>query len=182
MARLVETLAKKPPPTAAGRKIVFKINRRALAAGSAALAVALALAPGFSAAQDKKTLKFVQAGNLTVLDPIFTTAYVTRDHGYMLYDTLFSSDENNAVKPQMVDRYEVSADKTLWTFTLRDGLEWHDGKPVTSADCVPSLKRWMARDPMGQKLRDFVADFAVVNDKTFTMKLKEPYGLVLDSL
>ena len=78
-----------------------------------------------------KVLRFVQNGNLTILDPIWTTAYVTRDHGYMIYDTLFASDENNAVKPQMVDKYEVSADKTLWTFTLRDGLEWHDGKPVT---------------------------------------------------
>ncbi len=100
----------------------------------------------------------------------------------MIYDTLFAIDENNAVKPQMVDKYEVSADKMLWTFTLRDGLEWHDGKPVTSADCVPSLKRWMERDPMGQKLTDFIAEFEAVDAKTFTMKLKEPYGLVLDSI
>ena len=58
----------------------------------------------------------------------------------------------------MVDKHEVSADKTLWTFTLRDGLEWHDGKPVTAEDCVASLKRWGARDPMGQKLMDFVVE------------------------
>jgi len=161
---------------------MLKINRRTFAAGTAALALAFALVPDFAAAQDKKTLKFVQAGNLTILDPIFTTAYVTRDHGYMIYDTLFSSDENNAVKPQMVDKYEVSPDKTLWTFTLRDGLEWHDGKPVTSEDCISSIKRWAARDSMGQKLMEFVAEMKAVNDKTFTMKLKEPYGLVLDSL
>jgi peptide/nickel transport system substrate-binding protein len=158
---------------------MFKFDRRTLAAGAAALAL-LASAPAL--AQGTKTLKFVQAGNLTILDPIFTTAYVTRDHGYMIYDTLFSSDENNVVKPQMVDKHEVSADKTLWTFTLRDGLEWHDGKPVTAEDCVPSIKRWAARDSMGQKLMDFIAEMKVVNDKTFTIKLKEPYGLVLDSL
>ena len=104
-----------------------------------------------------RSCSFVQNGNLTILDPIWTTAYVTRNHGYMIYDTLFATDENNAVKPQMVDKYEVSADKTLWTFTLRDGLEWHDGKPVTAEDCVASLKRWGARDSMGQKLMDFVA-------------------------
>jgi len=155
-----------------------KINRRAFAAGSAALA----LAPRVAGAQDKKTLRFVQNGNLTILDPIWTTAYVTRDHGYMIYDTLFATDETNAVKPQMVDRHEVSADKTLWTFTLRDGLEWHDGKPVTAEDCVASFKRWGARDPMGQKLMDFVVELKAQNDKTFTMKLKEPYGLVLESL
>ena len=72
--------------------------------------------------------------------------------------------------------------RLLWTFTLRDGLEWHDGKPVTAEDCVASLKRWGARDPMGQKLMDFVAELKPVNDKTFTLKLKEPYGLVLDTL
>ncbi len=161
---------------------MFTINRRTLAAGSAALAVAMALAPGVASAQEKKTLRFVQAGNLTILDPIFTTAYVTRDHGYMVYDTLFSSDENNVVKPQMVDKWEVSPDKLTWTFTLRDGLEWHDGQPVTAEDCVASIKRWVARDSMGQKLSDFIAELAPVNAKTFTLKLKEPYGLVLDSL
>src|SRR6185437_9725208 len=107
---------------------MFKLNRRVFAAAGVALAV---LATGPALAQGK-VLKFVQNGNLTILDPIWTTAYVTRNHGYFVYDTLFASDEQNAVKPQMVDKYEVSADKTLWTFTLRDGLEWHDGTPVTS--------------------------------------------------
>src|SRR5215813_1005744 len=161
----------------------MKITRRTLAAAAAGalLSAGLAIDAGPALAQNK-VLRYVQNGNLTILDPIWTTAYVTRDHGYMIYDTLFSSDENNAVKPQMVDKYSVSADKLLWTFTLRDGLEWHDGKPVTAADCVPSLNRWMGRDPMGQKLKEFVAELAVVNDKTFTLKLKEPYGLVLDSI
>ena len=162
---------------------MLRINRRALAVGSAALALALSLAPDIAGAQDaKKTLRFVQNGNLTILDPIWTTAYVTRDHGYMIYDTLFATDANNAVKPQMVDKYEVSPDKTTWSFTLRDGLEWHDGKPVTAEDCVASLKRWAARDPMGQKLWDFVAELKATGDRSFVLKLREPYGLVLDTL
>ncbi|WP_395710577.1 ABC transporter substrate-binding protein [Reyranella sp.] len=157
---------------------MIKINRRTFAAGSAALA----LAPRVAGAQNKKLLRFVQNGNLTILDPIWTTAYVTRDHGYMIYDTLFATDEKGAIQPQMVDKYEVSPDKTLWTFTLRDGLEWHDGQPVTAEDCVVSLKRWQARDAMGQKLMEFVAALTPVDAKTFTLKLKEPYGLVLDTL
>ncbi|MFO1086890.1 MAG: ABC transporter substrate-binding protein [Reyranellaceae bacterium] len=157
---------------------MIKINRRTFAAGSAALA----LAPRMAGAQNKKLLRFVQNGNLTILDPIWTTAYVTRDHGYMIYDTLFATDEKGAIQPQMVDKYEISPDKTLWTFTLRDGLEWHDGQPVTAEDCVVSLKRWQARDAMGQKLMEFVADLKPVDAKTFTLKLKEPYGLVLDTL
>ncbi len=177
MTTFVETFSK-TIKNHSGRRNVFKINRRAFAAGSAALA----LVPGVASAQTKKLLRFVQNGNLTILDPIWTTAYVTRDHGYMIYDVLFATDEAGAIKPQMVDKHEVSADKTLWTFTLRDGLEWHDGKPVTAEDCVSSLKRWQARDPMGQKLADFVVEWKPVDAKTFTLKLKEPYGLVLDTL
>jgi peptide/nickel transport system substrate-binding protein len=154
------------------------VRRRTLAA----IAAGAALASSGPAWAQSKVLKFVQNGNLTILDPIWTTAYVTRNHGYFIYDTLFASDENNAVKPQMVDKYEVSPDKTVWTFTLRDGLEWHDGTPVTSEDCIASIKRWGARDAMGLKLMDFVKDFKAVDSKTFQMMLKEPYGLVLDSL
>src|SRR5215475_4372796 len=106
-----------------GRQDMLKIGRRTLAASAAALAL-LAAAP---ASSQGKVLKYVQNGNLTILDPIWTTAYVTRDHGYMIYDTLFATDENNAVKPQMVDKWEVSPDTLTWTFSLRDGLEWHDG-------------------------------------------------------
>src|ERR1700761_4349287 len=130
-------------------------------AGSAIASSAIvgATAPAKAAT---KMLKFVQNGNMPILDPIWTTAYVTRTHGYFIYDTLFSMDEHNEVKPQMVEKYEVSADKTQWTFTLRDGLEWHDGKPVTSEDCIPSIKRWGARDSMGLKLMEFVKDWKVV--------------------
>jgi peptide/nickel transport system substrate-binding protein len=148
----------------------------------AALLTLFFLAFTAPASAQGKALRFVQNGNLTILDPIWTTAYVTRNHGYFIYDTLFATDANNAIKPQMVEKYEVSPDKTKWTFTLRDGLEWHDGKPVTSEDCIASIKRWGARDAMGQKLLDFVKEFNATNDQTFTMQLKEPYGLVLDSL
>ena len=158
---------------------MFKMDRRAFAAGAAALV--LAVAPQADA-DNKKLLRFVQNGNLTILDPIWTTAYVQRGFGYMVWDTLFAVDDKFAVKPQMVDKYDVSADKLTWTFTLRDGLEWHDGKPVTAEDCVVSIKRWAVRDSMGQKLMEFVAELTPVDAKTFTLKLKEPYGLVLDSL
>ena len=100
----------------------------------------------------------------------------------MVWDTLFAFDEKFEVKPQMVDKWTVSDDKLTWTFTLRDGLEWTDGKPVTAEDCVASIKRWAAKDSMGQKMMGSVAGFEVVDAKTFKMKMKEPYGLVLASL
>ena len=94
----------------------------------------------------------VAHSDLKVLDPIWTTAFITRNHGYLIYDTLFAKDEELRIQPQMVDKYETSPDKLTWTFTLRDGLEWHDGQPVTAEDCVASLKRWGARDALGQQL------------------------------
>ena len=100
----------------------------------------------------------------------------------MVWDTLFALDEKLQVKPQMVDKWDVSPDKLTWTFTLRDGLEWNDGTPVTAEDCIASIKRWGARDSMGQKMLASVADFEAVDAKTFKMKMKEPYGLVLESL
>lgn len=150
-----------------------------------ALLVAAAFAIPFSAgsaqAQKPKTLTAVMHSDLRVLDPIITTAYITRDHAYMIYDTLLAMDSSFKVQPQMAS-WKISDDKLVYTFTLRDGLKWHDGAPVTAEDCVASLKRWGTRDGMGQKLMDFVASLEATDPKTITMKLKEPYGLVLESI
>jgi peptide/nickel transport system substrate-binding protein len=123
----------------------------------------------------------VMHSDLRIIDPLFTTAYITRDHGYMVYDTLLATDSNFKVTPQMAD-WKVSDDKLTYTFTLRDGLKWHDGAPVTPEDCVASLKRWGKVDNMGQKLMDFVASIEPIDAKSFALKLKEPYGLVLESI
>jgi peptide/nickel transport system substrate-binding protein len=120
--------------------------------------------------------------DLKIVDPIWTTAYITRNHGYMVYDTLFASDAKGEIRPKMVDKYDLSADKLTYTMTLRDGLLWHDGKPVTAEDCVASIKRWAAKDAMGQVLTSFVKDVVVVDQKTFRIVLKEPTGLVLKAL
>jgi peptide/nickel transport system substrate-binding protein len=120
--------------------------------------------------------------DVKILDPIWTTAYIVRNHGYMIYDTLFATDTEGKIRPQMVDKYEVSADQLTHTFTLRDGLLWHDGQPVTAEDCVASIKRWGAKDSAGQKLMTFVSGMEVKDAKTFVMKLKEPTGLVLLAL
>ncbi len=146
------------------------------------VAAALALPTlGLPAFAQAKTLTAVMHSDLRVIDPIITTAYITRDHGYMVYDTLLAMDSNFKIQPQMAD-WKVSDDKLTYTFTLRDGLKWHDGQPVTAEDCVASLKRWGARDSMGQKLMEFTASLEATDPKTITLKLKEPYGLVLESI
>lgn len=158
----------------------MSIKRRELGVLAAGAAAAAMTARPASAAT--KVLRYVRNGNLTILDPIWTTAYVTRDHGYMIYDTLLAMDAKLEIKPQMLDSWKVSDDKLVYTFTLRDGLKFHDGAPVTSEDCIASIKRWGARDAMGQKLMQFTKEMAVVDARTFTLTLKEPFGMVLEAL
>ncbi len=152
-----------------------------LAIASTLSAFALSAALSSQAIAAGKTITAVMHSDLRIIDPGFTTAYITRDHGYMVYDTLLATDSNFKIQPQMAD-WKVSDDKLTYTFTLRDGLKWHDGAPVTAEDCVASLKRWGRNDNMGQKLMDFTASIEATDAKTITLKLKEPYGLVLDSI
>ncbi len=158
-----------------------RLTRRDFArtAGAAALATTVPLARA-RAADDKKTLKFIAQSDLRVLDPIWTTAYVTRNHGYMVFDTLFAIDAEFTPHPQMVDEFNVSADKLTYRFKLRDGLNFHDGSPVKGADCVASIKRWAARDGHGQAMAAVLDSIAPDGDKGFTVKLKEPFSLLID--
>ncbi|NQW53829.1 MAG: ABC transporter substrate-binding protein, partial [Rhodospirillales bacterium] len=150
-----------------------KMKWAALAAATTAL---------FAATAEAQTLKVVKHSDVKIVDPIWTTAYIVRNYGYMVYDTLLAVDDKLDVKPQMLEGWKVSDDKLTYTFTLRDGLKFHDGAPVTSEDCIASIKRWASRDAMGQKLMGFTKALAVVDDKTFTLTLTEPYGLVIESL
>src|SRR3954464_8656046 len=113
-------------------------------------ALALSAALAVSSIADAKTITAVMHSDLRVIDPIFTPAYITRDHGYMVYDTLLATDANFKIQPQMAD-WATSDDKLTYTFTLRDGLKWHDGTPVTAEDCVASLNRWGKVDTLGSK-------------------------------
>jgi peptide/nickel transport system substrate-binding protein len=141
---------------------------------------AAALSSGLAQAQT--TLRATMHSDLKVIDPVWTSALITTHHSFMIYDQLFALDEKLNVKPQMIDVWSTSDDKLTWTFKLRDGLAWHDGQPVTADDCVSSIKRWAFKDGMGQKLMGFVSEIKAVDAKTFTFAMKEPYGLVLDTL
>ncbi len=145
-------------------------------------AAAVLLAGTLAGPANAVTLKAVMHSDVKIVDPIWTTAYIVRNHGYMIYDTLFALDEKGEIKPQMVERYTESPDKLTYVFTLRDGLLWHDGKPVTAEDCVASIKRWGAKDALGQKLLTFVDTMTADDAKTFTVKLKSTTGLLLFGL
>src|ERR1700675_1031328 len=166
------------------RNRMFQISgrqRRALVSIITLSAFVLSPAPAPSSPAHAKTITAVMHSDLRILDPGFTGAYITRDHGYMVYDTLLATDSSFKIQPQMAD-WKVSDDKLTYTFTLREGLKWHDGSPVTAEDCVASLKRWSKNETMGQTLMDFTASLEATDDTTITLKLKEPYGLVLESI
>src|SRR6266566_4515152 len=158
------------------------MTRRDFSATAGAASLAAFGFGGRAKAADAKTLRFIAQSDLRVLDPVWTTAYITRNHGYMVFDTLFAIDAEFAPHPQMVGDYRISADQLLYTFTLRDGLKFHDGQPVRGADCTASLKRWMARDSFGQTLATVIDEMKGGDDKSFTIRLKEPFPLLIDAL
>jgi peptide/nickel transport system substrate-binding protein len=157
-------------------------RRSFLRAGAAGAAVAAL--PRFAIAQsgNANVLRFVPQANLTVLDPIFTTAAVTANHALMVYDTLFGVNAAQQAKPQMAEGYTVSDDGRTWLIKLREGLKWHDGEPVRAQDCAPSLARWSARDTFGQTAAKAVDAWGVADDRTIKITLKKPFPLLIDAM
>jgi len=133
-------------------------------------------------AQGRKILRVSPHAALRVLDPVTTNAYITRNHAYMVYDTLFSIDAQYRPQPQMVQDWTVSDDQLTYSFTLREGLAFHDGPSVTSADCLASITRWAQRDVVGRRLAAVTAAMEAVDARSFKIVLKEPFGPMLETL
>lgn len=144
----------------------------------AALATSTALS---GAAFAETTITAVMHSGLRVLDPVITTAHITRNHAYMIYDVLLALDAKFQPKPQMAE-FAVSDDKLTYTFTLRDGLKFHDGAEVTAEDCVASLQRWAKKDAGGQLIMDRTASLTAKDAKTIVWTLKQPFAPMLDTL
>src|SRR4051795_3599241 len=157
---------------------MMRISRRAVIAGTAATLAA----PAIAQPKDTKLLRFIPQADLTVLDPIWTTAYVTRNHGFMVYDTLYGQDGSYKVSPQMVAGHVIENDGKVWKLTLRDGLRWHDGEKVLARDCVASIQRWAKRDSFGQALLAATDELSAPDDNTIQFRLKKPFPLLPDAL
>ncbi|MFK7874217.1 MAG: ABC transporter substrate-binding protein [Paracoccaceae bacterium] len=152
--------------------------RRSVLTGAAALAMTAGLTATAPGALAETVLKVVPHSGLKILDPIWTTAYISRNHGYMIYDTLFGLDKAGEIQPQMVDSVTRSEDGLTVTMTLRDGMSWHDGAPVTAEDTVASINRWASKDAMGQKMMTFVDNLEATDALTMTFTLNAPTGLL----
>ena len=155
------------------------MKRRTFLATAAAGA---AMAPAVVRAQKQTTLKFIPQIDLSFLDPHWTTAYVTRNHGYLVFDTLYGMDGTYKTSPQMVEGHVVENDGKLWKLTLRDGLMWHDGEKVLARDCTASVKRWAKRDALGDALMSATDELSAPDDKTIQFRLKRPFPLLPDAL
>jgi peptide/nickel transport system substrate-binding protein len=153
------------------------MHRRSLLTGATAL---LAM-PCVVRAEAATTLKFIPYADLALLDPI-VSAFVTRNHVMMVYDTLYALDEAGVVQPQMIEGHSVEADGTRWTLTLRDGLRFHDGTPVLARDVVASLQRWWQIDAFGQALAAATDELSAPTDKNVQFRLKHKFGLLTQAL
>ncbi|HEX3347202.1 MAG TPA: ABC transporter substrate-binding protein [Acetobacteraceae bacterium] len=165
------------------RKDETERRRRFRHALAAALALGTIVPGGVASAQSPvKALTVVPSADLPNIDPVFASVVITRIFGMMVYEELFAWDSNLQPKPQMVDTWTTSPDGLAWRFTLRDRQKFHDGAPVTSADVIASLKRWMQKDIVGQRLGAAIAGMSAVDDRTFELKLRQPVAYTLFAL
>jgi peptide/nickel transport system substrate-binding protein len=155
------------------------LKRREFSRWSGLSAAAALSSPRLASAQASHTLRFVPQADVTTLDGIANTQLVVRNVALLVFDTLYGTDADIAVHPQMCEGHEVSADAKTWTFTLRPGLRFHDGEPVLSRDAVASIRRWMARDTMGQMLRPRLDAIEAIDDRRFRLRLNRPFSKLL---
>ncbi|HEX4260264.1 MAG TPA: ABC transporter substrate-binding protein [Acetobacteraceae bacterium] len=157
------------------------MRRRRLLQSTLGVATALAM-PAVARAQDKNLLKFIPQSDLAATDPVWTTADVTRNFGFMVYDTLYGLDTKYRAQPQMVQGHTVSSDAKQWDLTLRDGQKFHDGTPVLARDAVASIQRWAKRDGFGGQLMAATDEISAASDKVIRFRLKRPFPLLPDAL
>ena len=143
-------------------------------------AAALIAAPSLARAAGPRVLRIVPQADLAVLDPVWTTVTQSRDHGFLVFDTLFGQDSEYAPQLQMLEAAE--SDGLVWRLTLRPGLVFHDGSPVLARDCVASIRRWGVRDGFGQALMAATEAISAPDDRTILFQLRRRFPMLPDAL
>jgi peptide/nickel transport system substrate-binding protein len=153
------------------------------AIGTGALVTVGGLAtPAISLRAAARAIRLVPHADLSSFDPIWSAAFIARNAGLLVWDTLYGVDANLRPQRQMVEAEEISPGGLTWTFRLRTGLRFHDGEPVRASDAVASINRWAAREQMGQMLKASENELIAVDDRTFRWSLKKPYPKMLLAL
>ena len=158
------------------------MQRRQFVGRAAASALISGIAkPAIVRAASATTLKFVPYADLALIDPL-ASAFVTRNHVMMVFDTLFALDAQGAAQYQMLAGDTVDADQKVWTLTLRDGMLFHDGTPVLARDAIASLRRWASKDAFGQALMAATDELSAPDDKRIVFRLNRPFPLLPQAL
>lgn len=142
---------------------------------SVLIAVAMMLFTGSLIAQDEKVVVVGHAESTDSLDPARgytqTTGIVTQ----ATYDTLvtFPDQDASSIEPRLATSWDVSEDGLTWTFTLRDGVVFNNGDPLTAADVVFSIQRLQNIKGSPSFLANNIASVAAEGDSTVIITLSE---------
>src|SRR5580704_6343987 len=143
------------------------------------VALLLALWGSSAAAQEaRRVLRVVPSADPAVLDPTRGMNLIARTFAQTVFETLFALDSHLVPRPMMIEREQVSPDGLTYVFTLRPGLTFHDGSPVTARDVVASLERWMNFGSIGTQFKSLTASLDVTDDRTVTLVIKQRSALV----
>ena len=159
------------------------MDRRKFLAGTASVAAAASITkPAIVQAQANRVIKFVPEADIVIFDPVVTPSAQTREHAWLIYDTLYGVDDNYNAHPQMVEGHVVENNGLTWKITLREGLKFHDGERVLAKDAAASVNRWTKRDSFGQALGAATNEVVATSDRVFEVRLKKPFPLLPDAL
>jgi peptide/nickel transport system substrate-binding protein len=137
-----------------------------------ALAMSVALLASAATPRHGGHLVFGQEAGPPTLDPHFTTSVATRNVAMHIFEMLLTRDENNAVIKELAEDYAVDDSGLVYTFKLRSGIRFHDGRELTSADVLASFARYK-RLAVGNALEP-VASMHAPDPATFVIRLKSP--------
>ena len=157
---------------------------RSWAAVTGLAAVLLTAIPG--SAQDTPraggVLKLAMIGEPPTLDAHLTTATITYNVMWHVYETLYTLDRNYEPAPMLAEGHTVSDDGRRYTIALRRGVKFHHGKELTAADVVASLMRWARLQTAGKVIWKNVEALEARDPYTVVFHLKGPTGSLLYGL
>src|SRR6266403_1058533 len=157
------------------------MRRRDLLTAAGASLAALA-APRIGRAERTSKLVFAPSSDLSLLDPVVTAFRTTRNHAYLVFDTLYGIDRSWTAQPQMVEGHQIEEDGLTWTLTLRDGLRFHDKEPVLARDVVASIRRFAVRSSFANALITATEELSAPDDRTLRFRLKRPFPHLPEAL
>jgi peptide/nickel transport system substrate-binding protein len=157
------------------QELNIMVHRRTILKGAAASAAATLFLPTLGRTQSRSTLKFIPQSDLAILDPVYSNSLVSRNHGFMVFDTLYALDASLVPQPQMAAGHVIEDGGRKWTITLREGLKFHDGTPVLARDALASIERWGRNDALGQMIRATANEMVAISDKELRFTFKQPF-------